>query len=520
MAQPPSPGDLRKLPNPPKFGGPGGGQVSWPQNLSEAVSFTRWLVSLWRVASESVNLPEALAAARTPGRQGSDQETLSAAQALTFRPNRLPQDPSEIMAQIVARASRPSGDVDLGQIRAKQSWAPPGLRPDDLNALTAASLTRTAPRGRHSSDGMQRLWGRHPIVGTGSTDGVTNVLTWVSGDQYYPEMVGHRISIAWFAQFTVTQWVDATHIKVSPIVATASTWGVYFDEFPPTDYADGQFRWYTDWTCIYVANWAEGTVDVAGSTVTWVSGDFFNPYWAGKPITIDGLAFHIVLNQTDPVTPTTFEIDGAATLSGVHYSVDSGVWIYAAGQYDYPTLPLPTAVLGLQDEGLIVYNDTYKHSWRWTGTAYHYAPGDPGSQYFVGGTPEGGAWVACDGAAHTCSQDDGTTTSVTPPALNTGAFLRVGGSAPSAATAPTLDGSARTEDESTHTHDVDLGPLLDVATPGAGFPFNFVDPGTVTSGPGSAHYHDLDDTHLKYNPPSDGAGGLPDNVGIDWYMRL
>lgn len=542
MAVPPSSGDLRKLPNPPKFGGAGGGQVSWPQNLTEAVSFTRWLVSLWRVASEASTLPETIAAARTPGRQGSDQETLSAAQALSFRPNRLPQDPGEVLAQIVARAQRPPGEIDLGQVRAKQDHRPHELRGDELNALTSFAVSRVPYPFRVPTDGAKCLLGPHPILGTLTTDGTTGNVVWASGDKFIPEMEGRIFSMAGFAQFTVTNYVDPDHVTVSPIPATPSTFVFYFDEFPSTDYLDGQFRWYTDWTTIYVDAPAFGTVDVAGDTVSWISGYFFNPYWAGKQITIDGVVYSILRNTTDPVTPTSFKIDGTVTASGVDYSIDAGVWEYSAGQYTGALADIPAAV-GLQDTGLLYFAADYEHSYQFDGADWDYAPGDPGSNYLVAGSlgdaPDGGKWGLCNGSSYTRSKSDGTTTSVVTRDLTNGDVIRAGDAGHDPGTSPTFAVGAKTDQatslfafgaetalEAAHTHDVTVP--LDVTQPGVTGTFNFGDPGTFTSTPGTPHSHSMSNTDAPQLPHVHDLGsdavinpdGFPPNTGVNWYVRL
>lgn len=145
MATPPQPGNPRKLPTPPKFGGDASG-TAWPNSLSEAISFTRWLVSLWRVASESINNAEALAFAKVPGRQGSDQETLSASQALnTPRPSPI-ADLAAALGLGTTPRPRPPADPTEAVIFQRVSGR---AIPDELTALTASGQVRwpAPPRG-------------------------------------------------------------------------------------------------------------------------------------------------------------------------------------------------------------------------------------------------------------------------------------------------------------------------------------------------------------------------------------
>jgi len=134
MPVPPSPGNPRKLQNPPKFGGDAGA-VSWPRNIGEAVQFTRWLVSLWRVASESIDTPESLAFARQPGRQGSDQETLGGAQALAPVSTRLPPDIAATLGLGTSPRAVPLTELDQAAVFQRVSGKP---LPDELTTLIAA----------------------------------------------------------------------------------------------------------------------------------------------------------------------------------------------------------------------------------------------------------------------------------------------------------------------------------------------------------------------------------------------
>lgn len=512
-------GNARKLNPPPKFGNVDTGGSPMPKTIADWVAFFRWIFSLWRVASVSIDTPESLAFARQPGRQGSDQEALGAAQAFQRLAGPLSPDVAAVLG--LGGLTRAQGPRELDQAAvADPSRARAAV--DELNALTAFSIARTPYPVQVPTDNAKRLEGPHPTFGTASVDGVTDVLTWVSDDKFVPEMVGRIISIAGFAQFTVTAFTDDEHVKVFPILVGAGTYDYYFDEFPPTDYADGQFRWYTDWTTIYVTLPATGTVDVAGDVVTWISGQFFNPYWAGKQITINGVEYGILRNQTDPVSPITFKIDAVAgTLSGVDYSIDSGAWVYSAGQYDYPGLPLPTARLGLQDVGLIMFDETYKHSYRWDGGNFDYAPGDPGRGYIVmdAGGLDGGDWGLCDGSTYLSSTGNGSAVPIATPDLTGDVLIQGGGAGHRNASRATWEGDAVTDDEDEHTHPYTLA--CDHPNLGDQDPTDLaVCGGPFDTDAGTAHHHTLSDANARLQLFSEGAGGMPERYSIAFYMRL
>lgn len=170
---------------------------------------------------------------------------------------------------------------------------------------------------------------------------------------------------------------------------------------------------------------------------------------------------------------------------------------------------IPTR-LGSDDEGYLYEVEDYKHVLRWTGSAWEFAPGDPGSgflQHFA--VAPGSEWKLCDGTATTYLKSDGTTASITPPDLQTGQYLKGGAytGTPNAAGTVTLTGNTDTESAHTHAIDHDHGSftsgiesgVIGGLQSGGGFSAAAINhthaadtPGfTGTSGAGSAHAHGL-----------------------------
>lgn len=204
---------------------------------------------------------------------------------------------------------------------------------------------------------------------------------------------------------------------------------------------------------------------------------------------------------------------------------DEWVWAYLAGFIAVNDPSLLPSGLGPKDAGLIAYDNMYLHAYRWSGAAWSFLPGDPGSRYIVAsslGAPFGGSWALCDGTNTNISVGDGTVVSVTTPNLMTpgnasGPTLIGGGTVGfHAATTPSWQTGARTETEALHTHNV-AGVVVQSgtgSTVGA----------SGATGAGTAHSHTLIDTNAKLKAPSDSSdathgGGMPDRYFLEWYMR-
>lgn len=205
----------------------------------------------------------------------------------------------------------------------------------------------------------------------------------------------------------------------------------------------------------------------------------------------------------------------------------SGVWtwVYSSGEMRGTLSPdQKPADLGTVDAGFIFVATDYLHKHRWTGSAWEFAPGDPGSKFIVEGiaTPLGGLWQLCDGSAVNVDQANGTLTSVTTPDTTGDIFIQGGtytGTRKAAARA-TWEAGAKTGIESTkHTHDVYI--LGESIQPG-GDPAQTVgqDDVTLTTTEDSVdHDHALTDALSQLKVPSEANGGVPLRINIPRYMR-
>lgn len=106
------------------------------------------------------------------------------------------------------------------------------------------------------------------------------------------------------------------------------------------------------------------------------------------------------------------------------------------------------------DAGYIYEATDYKRRFRWTGTAWEYAPGERLTReiiWYPGTLPSG--WALCDGSSVTVTAANATTGSFTTPDL-TGQFVKGGtydGSVVGAST-PAITGA--TASDGNHTHNV------------------------------------------------------------------
>lgn len=226
----------------------------------------------------------------------------------------------------------------------------------------------------------------------------------------------------------------------------------------------------------------------------------------------------------------------------VLYMVRAGVWTYILGSMFGTLAPdLKPTDLGIHDTRFSFYAADYMHHYMWDGTAWTFAPGDPGSRHIVmagnWGPPEGGLWQYCDTSIVLTAMNDGSLVAVQTPELNTDIFIYGGFPGPPvAATQGAIVAGSRTELESTHTHNV---PSQIINTGG---PDNtvFFDTGDGTTGTASAastshqhnatipliasaagtpHRHDLDPANVTTQPPTFANGGLPRRQGLAFWMR-
>lgn len=122
--------------------------------------------------------------------------------------------------------------------------------------------------------------------------------------------------------------------------------------------------------------------------------------------------------------------------------VGVNTWRYLAGTWrdTLANIPAGGSAPTVDDVGLLFYATDYHHTWRWSGSAWSFAPGDDGSGYIAMFTqapncPGSAAWQLCDGSTVARTNATASTSNVTVP------DLRVAGGTPSF---PKLQDSAYT----------------------------------------------------------------------------
>jgi len=205
-------------------------------------------------------------------------------------------------------------------------------------------------------------------------------------------------------------------------------------------------------------------------------------------------------------------------------------WYYVGGgEPTRNTIANITGSLGAQDVGYLFYSTDYDRVFRWNGSAYEDAPGQPARGMIVyfdyTNLPMqvATAWALCDGSSATRSVVNGTTASYTTPNL-TGStrFIRsVSG------TTGGTGGSA-----TTHTHPVDPPSTTssnpDVAGTGAESVTTIVQSGTGITVAGVNHTNNHNHTHtvdvasFNSGTPSGTSGddALPPYLNLRPYVRL
>lgn len=124
-------------------------------------------------------------------------------------------------------------------------------------------------------------------------------------------------------------------------------------------------------------------------------------------------------------------------------------WVYAAGEMAAAFASVP-ADLGADDAGFLLQITDYGHRAKWSGTAWGFAPGDPGNAYFAdfAVAPSVPGWALCDGSATTYLTMGATITATaftTPNLAGSPAYRKSAAAYTgtiSAATAPGLSGSS------------------------------------------------------------------------------
>lgn len=157
----------------------------------------------------------------------------------------------------------------------------------------------------------------------------------------------------------------------------------------------------------------------------------------------------------------------------------SNAWKLLAGWGEPLAGALSSIISPSTDDVGFLYRATdFDRVYRWTGSAWQDAPGQPRRGMMVFATADlGTGWHVCDGSSVTGSTSSGGTTSVTLPNFNTGLFPRANSSA------------GGTGGAATHVHAVDPPSATSGADSGSG---TVVQSGTGTTVAAHTHTHDTD----------------------------
>ncbi len=118
---------------------------------------------------------------------------------------------------------------------------------------------------------------------------------------------------------------------------------------------------------------------------------------------------------------------GALLQHSAHTYIDGEGCLYLK-IHEGTSLPATTG-WGEAEKGYLFFHTTYRHTLRWTGSAWEYAPWDgiPGGTFILSAIALGVGWKECDGSSTAYLKGDGTTANVTlPPATTTNPILMAG----------------------------------------------------------------------------------------------
>jgi hypothetical protein len=280
------------------------------------------------------------------------------------------------------------------------------------------------------------------------------------------------------------------------------------EKYPAINFAYGATYFETDRTVTYRIADPTGTGNINHTTLTWVSGPLFSPYWVGSPITVNGVVYTVAYATSTVVGFTT---DSGLVTTGLNWTMPRGMWQYDTGlmKAAYASAPADLNVFqdinflfeasdrkvtyqavnnsgniyfayyfgieqmtlstfggrtfNVNDAGYRIGITDYQHQVVFDGTNWDFAPGDPGSKYLAasadGTAPNGGVWGLCDGSAYNVFKITAgvpATASVTTPNLTADTFLRGGtftGSVDPTSAPTFVAGSITLSNETaTHTH--------------------------------------------------------------------
>lgn len=111
-----------------------------------------------------------------------------------------------------------------------------------------------------------------------------------------------------------------------------------------------------------------------------------------------------------------YETDRTVTYQ-IQFISGANRWIYVNGRMNALLANIPTD-LTLYDDTFWFNATDYQHQYTWSGSGltFHFAAGDPGSDFYTTSLnpagPNGGFWGKADGSTYAVAQDNGTTASV------------------------------------------------------------------------------------------------------------
>ncbi len=265
-------------------------------------------------------------------------------------------------------------------------------------------------------------------------------------------------------------------------------------------------------------------------TVPWVS--FLQ--WIlniGTRIYLEGTHADRIDDKNDPAQyrpGTWFYETDRTVLYQVRIISDEPQWVYVAGTMRGSAVTNKPTDLGAYDAGFLFYAAAYAHTWRWTGSTWQDAPGDRASGEIAWFTVDPGAgWALCNGTSTFRTLGNATTSAITTPNLIT-AYAK-GAAAYSPTVVPATGGaiSGTTDNEASHTHTVDPGPVFTSPSnegqitvdhnPAGAYGvarithLHSVDLPAVGSSAGSAHSHGLTSASV--------TAGEPKHVDLMPYLR-
>jgi hypothetical protein len=424
-------GSASNLPKPPNL-------LGLPDQL------VRWLTLLWQRTSQSA----------------TDQQARSYSPPPVSVSGRFDNVESVALAAVPARSDyRTLPGVGL----AEMAYA---------NSLMAQSKS-SSNNISNVSVSLQGLHADRISQGTGSITG--NTLTASTGT-FSASWINYQIAIG-YQLFFIVGYTSSTVVTLSGSPpAGACSW--YMSIAPAINYNVGTIFLETDRSVVYRIGTGNGTANIAGTVVNWVSGPQFNPYMAGKQIYLGGVAYTILT-----AIPTQITLNVSyGTATGVAWIVTNGFWFYHTGCMEGNTAGRPTD-LDYNTDSLFLYHDTqvgityyltydsgvggsyfawwggtasltlaaaqaltlraedagytvwvtdYDHVVQWTGSAWQWGPGDsPAGQIgMFTAAPVHGLWYFCDGTATTIMKIVAgalITGSFTSPNLNNDTFIRGAG---------------------------------------------------------------------------------------------